>query len=175
MRIVENSPSCLRLRESSGYLPLFLGAVAVLLTIVIIVHHLDFKQLINAFLFAVAAVFFRRDSRITLDKRARRCGVWRRDMWRRSYRAIPFDEINDVEVEIQRPDTSVQAHSRLSLLTSSGPVPLTASFRADLDAQVALREAMLDVIFAGRPRPAPLDPVQLLIDAGRPWAAERHA
>lgn len=175
MRIVENSSACLRLRESSGYLPLFLGAVAVLLAIVIIARHLDPRQLINAFLFGAAAVFFRRESRITLDKAAHRCGVWRQDMWRQSYRAIPFDDINDVQVEIQRPDTSVQVHSRLSLLTPGGPIPLTAGFRADLDAHIALRETMLDVIFVGRPRPARLDPVQLLIDAGRPWAAERRA
>jgi len=175
MRIVENSSSCLRLRESSGYLPAFLASAAVLLAVVIIVRHLDPKQLINAFLFAVASVFFRRESRVTLDKAARRCGVWRRDMWRRSYRAIPFDDIKDVEVEIQRPDTSVQTHCRLVLSTSSGTIPLTAGFRAGLDAQIALRNAMVDVIFLGRPRPAQLDPVQMLVDAGRPFAAERRA
>jgi hypothetical protein len=34
---------------------------------------------------------------------------------------------------------------------------------------------MLDVIFAGRPRPAPIDPVKLLLDAGRPYNAARRA
>jgi hypothetical protein len=175
MYIVENSPSRLRLRESSGYLPVFLGCAAIVIAVVVIAGHKDPKQLINAILFGVAAVFFRRESRITLDKAGRRFELWRRDMWRHSYRAIAFDQINGVQVEMQRPNTSVQNFSRLSLETSVGAVPLTASFRADFDKLIALRETMVDVIFAGRERPAPLDPVQLLADAGRIFAAERRA
>lgn len=175
MRIVASTPECLKLRETTGYLPVILGSAAVILTIAIIAEHQDPKQLVTVGLFAVSAVFFRRDSRITLDKAARRCCVWRRDMWRSSYRALSFDEIKDVQVEIMRADTDVRTHSRLSLLTSGGPVPLTAGFSADLDAQIAVRDAMVDVIFVGRPQPAALDPVQLLLNAGRPFAAERRA
>src|SRR6185437_16323788 len=118
MRIVENSSSCLKLRESSGYLPAVLVSCAVITAILVLARHDDPKQLINAFLFAVAAIFFRRESRITLDKAVRRCGVWRRDMWRTSYRAMSFDDIDDVQVELQRPNTSALTHSRLSLQTS---------------------------------------------------------
>jgi hypothetical protein len=175
MRIVENTGSCLKFRESTGYLPAFLASAAVIVMVVVVVRHDNPKQFANVLLFATAAVFFRRESRITLDKVARRCGLWRRDMWRSSYRAISFDDIDDVQVEIERPNSSVQTFTRLSLQTKSGAVPLTASFRADLDRHIALRESMLDVIFVGRPRPAALDPVQLLLDAGRPFAAERRA
>jgi hypothetical protein len=175
MRIIENSSARLRLRETMGYLPAFLASAAVLIAIVVVVRHDDPKQLINAFLFGAAAVFFRRESRITFDKSARRCGIWRQDMWRRSYRTIPFDDIEDVQVEIETPDTDALTHSRLSLLTAAGPVPLTAGFSATLDWQISLRETMVDVIFLGRPRPAPIDPVQLLLKAGRPFAAARRA
>jgi hypothetical protein len=175
MHIVENTCSCLKLRESTGYLPAFLASSAVIVAVVVLVRHDNPKQLINAFLLAVAAVFFRRESKITLDKAARRCGLWRRDMWRSSYRSVGFDDIDDVQVEIMRPNTSAQTFTRLSLQTKSGAVPLTASFRADLDRHIALRESMVDVIFLGRPRPAALDPVKLLLDAGRPFAAERRA
>jgi len=175
MRAIENSPSRLRLRETTGYLPVFLGGVAVLIVIFVVARHENPKQLINAVLFAASAVFLRRESRITFDKSARRCGIWRQDMWRRSYRTILFDDIQDVQVEIQRPDTGALTHSRLSLLTSTGPVPLTAGFSATLDWQISLRETMIDVIFLGRSRPAQLDPVQLLLNAGRPLAAARRA
>src|SRR5690242_8415049 len=168
MRIIENSSSRLRLRESSGWLPLFLFAAAVVIAVVVITRHDNPKQLINSALFAAAAVFFRRESRITLDKAARRFGIWRQDMWRHSYQAVPFDDIEDVQVEIARPDTGPLAHCRLSLVTSGGAVPLTAGFSATLDWQIKLRETMLDVIFVGRPRPLPLDPVKLLMEAGRP-------
>jgi len=175
MHIVENTGSCLKLRESTGYLPAILASAAAIVVVVVVFRHDNPKQLINAFLFAIAAVFFRRESRITLDKLARRCGLWRRDMWRTSYRAIAFDDIDNVQVEICRPNTSVQTFTRLSLQTSTGAVPLTAGYRADLDRHIALRETMVDVIFVGRTRPAALDPVKLLLDAGRPFAAERQA
>lgn len=175
MRIVEDSPVRLRLRETTGYLPVVLGVAAVLIAIFVVVRREDPRQLINSVLFAASAVFFRRESRITLDKSARRCGIWRQDMWRRSYRTIPFDDIEDVQVEIEAPDMDALTHSRLSLLTSVGSVPLTAGFSATLDWQISLRERMVDAIFLGRPRPAQLDPVQLLLNAGRPFAAARRA
>jgi hypothetical protein len=175
MRIVENTSSCLKLRESTGYLPAFLASAAVIVAVIVLVRHDNPKQLINSFLFAISAVFFRRESRIKLDKVARRCGLWRRDMWRSSYRAVGFNDIHDVQVEIMRPNTSVQTFTRLSLQTKSGALPLTASFRADLDRHIAVRESMVDVIFVGRPRPPALDPVKLLLDGGRPFAAEGRA
>jgi hypothetical protein len=93
-------------------------------------------------------------------------------MWRRSQRDINFEDITDVRVEVMRPDTSAQVHTRLSLATTDGDVPLTAGYRANLDQHLGLRETMADAIFRGRARPARLDARQLLIDAGRPLAAE---
>ena len=175
MTIIENSSSRLRLRESTGWVSLVLFAAAVVVAVVVITRHDDFKQLINSVLFAVSALFFRRESRITLDKVARRCGIWRQDMWKHSYRALAFDDIEDVQVEILRPDGDVLVHCRLALLTPSGAVPLTAGYSATLDWQIKLREMMLDVIFVGRTRPLPLDPVKLLLDAGRPYQAATRA
>jgi hypothetical protein len=171
MRIVQNSASCLELQESSGYLPAFLLGAAVIVAIVVVTRHADPRQLINAALFAISAVFFRRQSRITLDKARRTCEISRLDMWRRSDRSVAFDDINDVKVEIMRPDTSVQIHTRLSLVTHDGQLPLTAGYRANLDQHIQLREAMVDIIFSGKSRPAPLDAGQLLVEAGRPIAA----
>jgi len=175
MRIIENSPESFRLEESSERLSAFLFTVAVILAVVIIARHLNPKQLINAFLFAGAAVFFRRKAQIKLDRAGRHCEILRQDMWRQSDRSVPFENINDVQVEIMRPDTSVQIHSRLCLETSQGALPLTAGYRADLDRHIELREAMVDVIFSGRPRPAPLDAAKLLRAAGRPIAASMRA
>jgi len=175
MYVVANSPECLRLRESSRLVSTVLAGAAVALGIFAVSRHFDRTLLINTGIAAVAAVFFRRESRVTLDKPARRCGIWRRDMWRTSYRAIAFDDITDVRVEIERPDTGRQTHSRLAVVTRDGAVPLTAGFGPGLDDQIRIREAMVDMIFAGRGRPAVIDPVQLLLDAGQPFAAERRA
>ena len=171
MQIVENSSARLRLGENWERLSIFFMVIAVVFAIVVVVRHVDPRQLINSVLFALSAIFFRRTSQIDLDKSARRCEIWRRDMLKRSNRILAFDEIVDVRVELMSPDTSVQPHTRLSLTTNEGEVPLTAGFMASLDHHVELREAMVDVIFKGRARPAPLDPVQVLRDGGRPIAA----
>jgi hypothetical protein len=92
-------------------------------------------------------------------------------MWRRSQRVIPFGDISDVRVDVMRPDTSVQVHTRLSLVTSTETIPLTAGFQADLDWHIKLRELMVDVIFSGRTRPAHLDAEEVLIAGGRPITA----
>ena len=175
MRIVENSPTALRLQETSGWLPALLAGAAVAIVVYVAARHADPRQLINAGLFAVATVFFRRVSGVELDKRARTLRLSRVDMWRRSERTVAFGEITDVQVELMRPDTSSQSHSRLTVITPAGAVPLTAGFAPGLDRQIALREAMVEVVFAGRARPAPLDPVQVLRDGGRPLAAAMRA
>jgi hypothetical protein len=163
------------LEESSGLIPALLLAVAVGVAGAVVALRLDPRQLINAALFAAAAVFFRRISRIELDKSARRCRIWRLDMWRRSDRTVGFDDIMDVQVEVMRPDTSVLVHTRLKLVLSAGAIPLSAGYRANLDAHIALRESMVDVIFSGRAPPARLDPAQVLRDGGRPIAAAMRA
>jgi len=175
VQVVENSPSRLRLQETSGILPAILMGGAVLVVIVVIYRGVDPRQLINAVLFSAAAVFFRRIARITLDNERRILRLFRVDMWRRSERTIPFDDISDVQVEVARPETSVQTHTRLTLTTANGPVPLTAGYRANLDAHIALRETLVDVIFNGRSRPAPLSAVQVLLAGGRPLAAAMRA
>jgi hypothetical protein len=171
VRIVENSPSYLRLRETSGILPAILFGCAALIVVVVIAERADLRQLISAALFAASAVFFRRIARIELDKSGRVARISRVDMWRPSERLIGFDDISDVQVEVMRPDTSVQPHTRLGLATTQGHVPLTAGYSAALDAHLALRETMVDAIFSGRARPARLDAAQVLIDGGRPISA----
>jgi hypothetical protein len=145
--------------------------MASLLLVAAVVRQGDKRLLINAALFGVSALFFRRDSRIELDKFARRCRIQRLDMLRRSDRTIAFDDIRDVGVEVMRPDTSVQAHTRLSILTAADRFPLTAGYTADLSTHIAIREVMVDAIFSGTSRPPPLDPAQVLRDGGRPFTA----
>jgi hypothetical protein len=171
VRIIENTPSYLRLQETSGRLPAILLGAAVIIAVAVVYSGSDLRQLVNAVLFAGSAVFFRRISRVELAKAGRTARIFRVDMWKRSDRAIPFDDISDVRVEVMRPDTSVQCHTRLTLTTGAGPVPLTAGFRANLDDHIALRETMVDVIFSGRTRPAPLSAVEVLTEGGRPLLA----
>jgi hypothetical protein len=167
MRIVEDSQSHLRLRENFSLLSTLLLGASGLTVAFAILRHADRVLLINAALFAVSGLFFRRVSEVDLDKGTKHCRISRLDVFRRSERMIAFDEITDVRVEIQRADTSAQDHARLNLVTATGAVALTAGFAAGVDAQIALREAMVDVIFLGRPRPAPLDPVRVLAQGGR--------
>jgi hypothetical protein len=167
MRIVEDSPSHLRLRDSLSLLSYFLLAVCGVILVFAAVGHGKPALLINAGLFAAAGFFFRRVSDVDLDKAAKRCRISRLDMVRRTEQTIAFDAIVDVRLELQRPNTSAQDHARIDLVTASGSISLTAGFAPGVDRQIALREAMVDVIFLGRPRPAPLDPVQVLADGGR--------
>jgi hypothetical protein len=65
------------------------------------------------------------------------------------------------------PDDAAALSCRLGLVTASAVLPLTASYEPDQDRYNAMRDTVLEVVFGDGPRPAPLDPVRMLVQQGR--------
>jgi hypothetical protein len=81
---------------------------------------------------------------------------------------LAFADITDVRVEIgPSPGDSADISCRLSLVAASAVVPLAASYEPDQARYNAMREAVLEVVFEDRRKPAALDPVRTLVKQGR--------
>ena len=105
---------------------------------------------------------------VTFDKIGRICTIRRFDVWWVMRRRLAFADITDVSVEIgPSPGDSTDISCRLGLVTASAVVPLTASYEPDQARYNAMREAVLEVVFKDRRKPAALDPVRMLVKQGR--------
>jgi hypothetical protein len=126
------------------------------------------EQLIPAALIVVFGLAFLRATDVTFDKVGRICAIRRFDVLRVKRTQIAFADIVDVRVEIEpMPDNPASISCRLSLVTASAVIPLTASYEPDQDRYSAMRDAVLEVVFKDRQKPAALDPVRMLVKEGR--------
>jgi hypothetical protein len=145
---------------------IFLGAAALLA--VGVVRDREPGLLIPAGLFLIFALAFLRASDVTFDKITRACTIRRLDVLRLTRTRLGFEDIVDARVEIEpMPDDPRAPSCRLSLVTTSAAVPLTAAYEPSKERYAAMREAVLDTIFGDRPRPAAADPIQRLVNEGR--------
>src|SRR5947209_4044465 len=99
MRIVENTPSRLVLRDRTLWVSVFCFGAAFALLLQILSGHPDRRALIPAGLFAAFGLLFLRATDVVFDKARRLCLVVRLDLFRRRRRTISFDEIVDILVE----------------------------------------------------------------------------
>jgi hypothetical protein len=105
---------------------------------------------------------------VTFDKIDRICAIRRFDVLRVTRTRLAFADITDIRVEIApMPDDGATISCRLSLVTASAVVPLTASYAPDQPRYNAMRDTVLEAVFEDRPRPAALDPVRMLVKEGR--------
>lgn len=65
------------------------------------------------------------------------------------------------------PDSWDVISCRLSLVTASAIMPLTASYRPDQERYNAMRDTILETVFKDTPRPAAVDAVRMLVEKGR--------
>jgi len=81
---------------------------------------------------------------------------------------LAFEDVTDVRVEIgPSPDDSAAISCRLSLVTASAVVPLTASYGPYQERYNAMRDTVLELVFRDGTRPAAVDPVRMLVKEGR--------
>jgi len=167
MRISDDTPSQLRLRDRTLWLSVVcFGAALVLVGGA--VYDREPRLLISAGFFVVFALASLRATDVTFDKIERTCSIRRLDILRVSRMRLAFDDIVDVKVEIEpMPDNAAVPSCRLSLVTGSATVPLTASYQSDYERSNAMRDAVLAAIMGDRPRPAAADPVRTLAKEGR--------
>jgi hypothetical protein len=110
---------------------------------------------------------FLRATDVTFDKVARICAIRRFDVLRLRRTRLAFADIVDVRVEIAPMQDSEDVLScRLSLVTASAVLPLTAGYEPDQKRYNAMRDVVLEAVFGHSPRPAPLDPVRMAMQHG---------
>ena len=157
----------LALRDRTLWLSAILIGAAVLLAVGV-VRDREPRLLIPAGLFVIFALAFLRATDVTFDKIARTCVIRRLDVLRLTRIQLGFDDIMDARIETEpMPDAPAVPSCRLSLVTQSAVMPLTASYEPSRERYDAMREAVLDAIVNNRPRPVAADPVHLLVKEGR--------
>lgn len=168
MRISENTPSHLKLRDRTLWISAVCFATAVILLVCFAFDRDQSEQLIPAALSLMFGLAFLRATDVTFDKIARICFVRRFDVLRVMRMRLAFEEITDARVEIApMPDDAAVLSCRLSLVTASAIVPLTVSYEPDQARYNAMRDTVLEAVFGNSPRPAALDPVRMLVKEGR--------
>src|SRR5258708_3633974 len=121
MRIVENTPSRLVLRDRTLWISLvLLGAAAVLLVRYFVAHD---QTLIPALVSAAFTLPFLRSTDVTFDKSERICTLRRFDMLRLTSRRLEFRDLEDIRVETCPMDDTQAVSCRLSLVTASATLP----------------------------------------------------
>jgi hypothetical protein len=167
MRISEDTPDHLRLADRT----LWLSAVcagAMMILVAGAIYDREPRLLITAGFFLVFALAFLRATDVTFDKIARTCSVRRLDVLRVTRTHLGFDDILDARVEFQpMPDNPAVPSCRLSLVTKSAVVPLTATYEPSQERYDAMRDTVLDAVFNKKPRPAAVDPIHILVKEGR--------
>jgi len=93
VRIAENSPDRLVLRDRSAWMAILLLGAAVLIAGSFVLVPGQPGQLVVAAFFAVGGLVFLRTSNVIFDKGSRTCFVRRRDIFKVTQRAIPFADI----------------------------------------------------------------------------------
>jgi hypothetical protein len=168
MRISENTPLRLRLRDRTLWISGICFAAAAILVARVAFDYDQSDQLIPAALSLIFGLAFLRATDVTFDRVARICAIRRFDVLRLTRTRLAFADILDVRVEIAPMQDEADALScRLSLVTASAVVPLTAGYEPDQKRYNTMRDAVLEAVIGDGPAPAALDPVRMLVQQGR--------
>jgi hypothetical protein len=168
LRIKEDTPARLVLRDRIAlWVSLVCFAAAILLTYQGLTHAGDAMSYIPATLFAAFGLAFLRLTDVEFDKIRRICKLRRFDVIRLTRASFHFEEILDLRVETSPGGDPDSLTCRLSLVTTSGIVPLTISYEPDLPRYDAMRDQVALALAGQLPLPAARDPVRALVDQGR--------
>jgi hypothetical protein len=152
MRIAENTPSRLKLRDRTLWISAICFAAAAILISRFAFDRDQSEQLIPAGISLMFGLAFLRATDVTFDKVARICAIRRFDVLRLARTRLAFADIVDVRVEIApMQDTETVLSCRLSLVTASTVLPLTAGYEPDQKRYNAMRDAVLEAVFGDSP------------------------
>jgi hypothetical protein len=168
MRISEDNEACLKLSDRTVWISLVSFAAAAFMLTTLVTTRGPLGLLVPSGFLILFGLAFLHATDVTFDKAARTCDIRRLDVVRRSQTRLDFNDITDIKVEIGPTGRGLPvANCRLSVVTKSADVPLTASFEPGIERYDAMRNAILDVVMAGASRPPAADPVDSLVKAGR--------
>jgi hypothetical protein len=169
MRIIENTPARLMLRDRTLRISVVCFAGAGFQVASFAAHGGEWSQLVLAALAVALGLPFLRATDVTFDKIRRTCTLRRFDIIRAMRKQLAFRDIRDIRVDVcpgNDSDDSDGISCRLSLVTASGVVPMTVCYEPDLSRHNAMRDMLLDTLFGDSPRPAPVDPILDLVAEG---------
>lgn len=165
MRIVENTPSVLRLKDGKLWMNAVCFGAAAIVTIASLNKLGDLRQLFPAAFVAILGLIFLRSSDVTFDKRSRTCRLRRLDVIRVTLRELRFEDISEIRIDVSPRSRRGSIVCRLVLVAGADAIPLSAVYEPGLARYGAMRDALVEAIAASGHRP--IDPVYTLAKAGR--------
>jgi hypothetical protein len=163
MRITENTPERLTLRDRTLWISVVCFAAAGFEVASFAAHGGDCSELVPAAVGVAFGLAFLRATDVTFDKIRRTCTLRRFDIIRAMRKQLAFQDIRNIRVEVCPGNDSDGISCRLSLVTATGVVPLTLGYEPNLSRHDAMRDTLLDVLCGDNPRPAAVDPILDLV------------
>ncbi len=167
MRIIENSPALLRLREGTWWLTVACFATALILAGAFVTGRAPPSILFGSAVWAAFGLGFLRSADVAFDRTAQVMTLKRISALGSWTTRLSFADIEDVRVDTMLSPDSQTPGRRLRLATSTGDLPLSAAFEPGEERYARMRDAILDALTRGAPRPVPEDPARALARSGR--------
>jgi hypothetical protein len=168
MQIKANTKSELVLRDRTLWISVVCFAAVLFMVYRVLVHHDSQNLYLSALFLGVFGFVFLGAADVVFDKRKQTCALRLISSFRIIRARLRFRDILDVKVEIAPANGRSNATMcRLTLVTASGPIPLTRSYEPTLERYSAMRDAVVLALAADLPLSAAIDPVQDLVNQGR--------
>ncbi len=163
MRIVENGPERLVLRDRSIWITAVCLAACVAAVAFAIRHGIAVTPMIPAALFAVFGAAFFNLTDVTFDKAEGLCRMRRMTALGIRRVTLAFDRIDDVRVEIMISSESHATMARLALVSEGKTIPLTNGYTPDFARQESMRAAAISLVKGPGAVVETVDPVEQLV------------
>ena len=168
MRIVEDSPQRLVLRDQSIWITAACAASSAFLLYELYINQRLGTQAAIVLLFAFFGFAFLRVSNIEFDKVSQVCILSKLSVFKRTRLTIRFADIADVKIDIEPLNTDSQRENcRFSLATASSVIPLSDIYQPDIKRYNEIRNTILEALGKQEALASQPDPVQSLIQQGR--------
>jgi hypothetical protein len=148
MRIAENSPERLLLKEETVWVSVICGLAAGWL-FVGGVPRTGWKAALIASVFFLFGLAFFRTARVTFDRAQQLALIEQRTVFRRRAVTVPFAEIQDVLIDVSSAGRRGTPATRLVLSTPAGAQPLATVYTSSFATHARVRIAVLE--FLGKP------------------------
>ena len=140
------------LRDRTLWISVACFAAVLFMVYRVLVHHDSQNLYLSALFLAVFGFVFLGAADVVFDRKAETCALRLISSFRIIRARLRFRDILDVKVEIApangRSNTTM---CRLTLVTASGPIPLTRSYEPSLERYNAMRDAVVLALAADLP------------------------
>jgi hypothetical protein len=157
MRIVEDTPGRLVLKDRTLWISFVCGPVALVLAAVTAIEP-SWGPGIGAALCLFAAVVFFDSTDLVMDRASRVCDLRRMTYGRTRRWSLPFDQVTDVRIEWGSSTRAGGRTCRLVFVTGAETLPLTAALSSGEARHQVMQEKLLAVLRDRTAAPPPMSP-----------------